>query len=220
MTSQIKTTKSLIGILTLGFLLVFNANNSIAQEKESREMKTIFGSGNISHGGYGALMISYSQLDGKDAILIGARGGWLINHSVTIGLAGYGIASDLEYSDKYPYVNEPVNLAGGYGGLFIEPILAPKYPVHVAFPIIIGAGGLAYVSSTWDDNDDWNDEVYNSDAFFVLEPGIEIEFNLVHFMRLSLGASYRYTSNLDLYKTDPKILDDFSYGLTLKFGKF
>jgi len=49
---------------------------------------------------------------------------------------------------------------------------------------------------------------------------IEIEFNVVHFMGMGLGGYYRYTLGLNLEKTDEHIMDGFSAGLSLKFGKF
>ncbi len=39
-------------------------------------------------------------------------------------------------------------------------------------------------------------------------------------MRLAVGGYYRYTSDLNLADTDTKVLDGFSVGLTMKFGKF
>jgi hypothetical protein len=62
--------------------------------------------------------------------------------------------------------------------------------------------------------------VYDANAFFVLEPGVEIEMNVARFMRISIGGSYRLTSKLDLMNTDPNALRGFSGNLSLKFGKF
>jgi hypothetical protein len=89
-------------------------------------------------------------------------------------------------------------------------------------PVLIGAGGAAYVNKGWYDNNNqnWNYNTIDSSPFFVLEPGIEIEFNVVKFMRIGLGGYYRYTSGLNLEKTDEHIMDGFSAGLSLKFGKF
>jgi hypothetical protein len=67
-------------------------------------------------------------------------------------------------------------------------------------------------------------------SFFVLEPGIDIEFNIVKFFRVALNVGYRYTSDLSLdYYAFPGIkgfsvpsdaLRGFNAGLTMKFGKF
>ncbi len=211
-------------IFTVVFLLSIGL---FAQEenKNEQEYKTLFGNENIVHGGYGGFSINYSQIDGQDAILAGAKGGWVINHGITIGIAGYGFANNL-YFDKTIYEEEATYLlAGGYGGLLVEPIIGPNWPVHVTIPVIIGAGGLALVNDyTWSSNQGDTDYNYgyteDADAFFVIEPGIELELNMVKFMRLSIGGYYRLTSDLNLVATDSDVLDGFSMGLNLKFGKF
>jgi len=191
-----------------------------AQEKE--EISTIFGNkdGHIDHGGWGALNFGYTQIKGKDTYLMGARGGWLIDHHFTIGLAGYGFISDNEYWDIIE--GNPIYMAGGYGGLFLEAIIAPNYPVHVTIPLIIGAGGIAYTDQKWWDGNEYDHygESVDSDAYFVLEPGLELEVNVIRFMRFSVGGSYRYTSNVSLINTEGNILRNFNGYFSLKFGMF
>lgn len=228
MISKMKNYMNTLKAMTLVLISMLFALPVISQQNEdnSGEIKTIFGKGRIEHGGYGAVTVGYTRLDNKDAILVGGRGGWIIDHSFTLGLAGYGIVSDLKYNDIFidHYGNYiKTNLAGGYGGLLLEPIIMPRFPVHIAVPVIIGAGGIAYIDNYW--NDDWNHDdnnnnVYDSDAYFVFEPGVEIEMNIVKFMRIGIGASYRYTSDIELQDTDKDILRGFNYGLSLKFGKF
>ena len=120
------------------------------------------------------------------------------------------------YSDKYI-------LAGGYGGLLIEPIIGAFKPVHISIPMLIGAGGATYMDEygkTYDDPFYPKPYYYYSDAFFVFEPGVEIELNMVKFMRLAFGGYYRFTSGLDLEDTKSNMMNGFSTGITLKFGKF
>ncbi len=217
-------------IVILAFIMAINIVN--AQENNS-EVRTIFGSkGNHSNGGYGAVMINYGQVNNHDALFMGARGAWLIDHNFGIGLGGYGFVSDPKLD---PVINEEYQFSGGYGGLLIEPVVAAKFPVHVSFPILIGAGGVAY-NKHWQetDNDNYCDETYeDSDAFFILEPGIELEFNMVKFFRLGLSVTYRYTSDINLgYKETtinapmPNVIGSqgmlrgFNYGIVFKFGKF
>lgn len=208
---------------TVLFLSLLFSYAIIAQEtKENEEYKTLFGGDKATHGGYGGLSFNYSQIDGKDALLVGARGAWIINHGVAIGIAGYGFANDMDYQQNVSGYEDAYSLAGGYGGLLIEPIIGAKWPVHVSIPILIGAGGAAviqnyYYKPNYEDGYYYSNE---SDAFFVLESGIEVELNMVKFMRLAVGGYYRYTSDLQLAKMDTKVLDGFSVGLTMKFGKF
>ena len=101
---------------------------------------------------------------------------------------------------------------------------------------MIGGGGIGYIQH-WGDYDN-NDEEYDfadedSNAFFVIEPGIEVELNLVKWMRMAATISYRYTSDIKLgYKNsiEPSnngtmigsedMLRGFNVGINMKFGKF
>lgn len=213
--------KTLLSLLmTMLFTVAIYAQE---ENKNPQEYKTLFGNDKISHGAYGGLSINYSQIDGKDAVLVGARGAWIINHNLALGFGGYGFANDLQYERTYGYdQKENYFLTGGYGGLLIEPIIAAKSPVHVSVPILIGAGGISYVTTYWSDYDNRYDYAYSedADAFFVIEPGLEIELNLVKFMRVAFGGYYRYTSDVNLYNTKKDVLHGFSTGVTFKFGKF
>jgi len=213
-----KTTTVLVLILFLGFDLFAQEGN-----RDQQEYRTLFGGDEITHGGYGGLSINYSQIDGKGAILVGAKGAWIINHGIGIGIGGYGFANDINYEKTINGSIDKYTLAGGYGGLLIELIIGANWPVHVSIPVLIGAGTVAYVNNHWKNYDDPDfHRPYNQDgdAFFVIEPGIEIELNMVKFMRLAIGGHYRFTSNLDLVDTKSGILNGFSTGVTLKFGKF
>ncbi len=205
---------------TIGFAGYTQENKNAGQQ----EYRTLFGGSHVTHGGYGGLSFNYSQVDKKDALLVGAQGAWIINHGMAIGIAGYGFANNLNYtiSNTY-YNNEDFTLAGGYGGLLIEPIIGAKSPVHITIPVLIGAGGVAYIRNYWTSYPQ-NDPNYNytedAAAYFVFEPGIEVEMNMVKFMRLAIGGHYRFTSDVTLLGDVKPDLNGFSVGLTLKFGKF
>jgi len=137
-----------------------------------------------------------------------------------------------------PVLDSDYFLAGGYGGLFFQPILFPKAPVHVSFPIILGAGGV-YLNPRenqkyhWDYDYDYNYS-YDSDFFLVFEPGVEVEFNMLRYLRMSVGASYKFTNDVNLvyeYEVDgqdakntvvvsPSALDNFSVNIAIMFGWF
>ena len=196
---------------------------SFAQQDDeyySDDIQTLMGKNN-SVGGYGAISIQYTELENRDAFVFGAKGAIVLGHMMSLGLAGSGFFNDVHYDVT---TEQDISLAGGYGGFFFEPILMPRFPVHVAFPIMIGAGGVAVVSV--DQNDNWNDNYKSeaSDAFMVIEPGIELELNVTKFFRFSIGGYYRYTSDVDIadpeYAVPTDILRGFSGGVTFKFGRF
>lgn len=220
--------KSVFSFATL--ILVVALSIPVMAQDNKQEVNTIFGgnNGQLSNGGWGGLTFGYTKINGQDTYLMGARGGWLVNHRLTIGLAGNGFISDKQYDIIY-YDNNgnleegALNLTGGYGGLFLEATILPFSPVHITIPLIIGAGGVAYTRSWWEndyDNNYYDNYTLDSDAFFVFEPGLEIEFNLIKFMRLGVGGSYRYTSRISLVESSSAMLRGFNGHFSLKFGKF
>ena len=69
---------------------------------------------------------------------------------------------------------------------------------------------------------DFDPYSYHDDfqAFFVLEPGIDLEINLVKLVKLGLGASYRYTSDVPLPATSKDALHGFNASMSIKVGVF
>jgi hypothetical protein len=201
--------------------LIFAVYLAGAQDSyQDDEIKTVF-SKHRSNGGYGAFSIAYSQIDGHDAFVAGGRGAFIFDHSLAIGLGGYGFVNNLAVH-SYQYPNNELSLTGGYGGLFIEPIVAGKLPVHLSFPILFGMGGISQVDlNGWDYWGPVNPiRNYDYDVFFIIEPAVELEFNLARFFRTAAYVSYRYTSNIQIFDTDENVLNGFNFGLTFKFGKF
>jgi hypothetical protein len=189
--------------------------------------------GRVSHGGYGSLTFGYTKIDNQDAVLIGGRLAWVANHRFAMGLAGQGFFNNLD--KDYDYYNPgDYSLAGGYGGLFIEPIIMPNYPVHISIPVIMGVGGVAATKrDNWEQYEYNNNYYYDSDVFLVFEPGVDVEFNIARFFRLAIGGSYRMTNGINLrykYIDDFNVeqetivakdaLDGFNLKLSLKFGWF
>ena len=214
-----KTRLLLAALMTIGIMAF-----SFGQERTGNEMQTIFGDtdNKIDHGGYGAISIGYTQIDGEDVMTLGGRAAWVIDHHVAIGLAGKAFVNSIYIDDYWEPNYDGFYLVGGYGGFFVEPILFPNYPVHVSFPILIGGGGLALNDHTWHDYE-WEDdyyEPYDWDSYFVLEPGAEIELNLVKFFRVAFGASYRYTSDMHMANVPKNMMSGFNGYVTFKFGAF
>ncbi|MFO7370529.1 MAG: hypothetical protein R6X09_09695 [Bacteroidales bacterium] len=209
----------IFGIMAMAISVVAQQDEEF-NTRDSDEIRTLMGKNNAL-GGYGAISMQYTEIQDRDAFVFGARGGITMGHTVTLGIGGAGFFNDMHFDE---IAQEDISLAGGYGGFFFEPVLMPKYPVHVSFPILIGAGGVAVVRDN--DNNDWDDDFESaaSDAFMVIEPGVEVELNITHFFKFCIGAHYRYTSDVDInrdeYDVPKDILHGFSGGVTFKFGKF
>ena len=107
--------------------------------RNNNEIQTLTGPGR-NLGFYFGFTTGYSQVDNYDAFSAGATLAMIANHGLAIGFSGKGF-----FSEPYKLTdvtNTSYNYAGGYGGLLIEPIIMPKSPVHVSFPILLGVGGI------------------------------------------------------------------------------
>ncbi len=164
--------------------------------------------GDIEHGGFGGPVVKFSSMNNESAVLVGGRGGWIINHLISLGGGGYGLASEIQ-------TNPGELLVFGYGGFEMEYIIASDRLLHTTIRTLIGAGGLSSV------NDDLStDDETNGDAFFVLEPSVNAELNLTQFFRLNAGLGYRYISGVDRFNLSDADVSGLNATLTLKFGLF
>ncbi len=188
------------------------------QYYKNREMKTLLGH-DRGGGGYCSFSTGYSIINHMDAILFGGRFSWMASHSMGIGLGATGFMNEFHYE---PSIDRDVFLTGGYGGLYVEPILLPRFPVHLSFPVLLGFGGISFISKERDFNENFLED---SQAFLIIEPAAEVELNLTRFLRLAVGASYRWPTPFDVglpgsYSIDVESLRTMSYMVTLKLGKF
>jgi hypothetical protein len=185
-----------------------------AQEEDKPELGTLFKDtdNKIDHSGYAGLSVGYLKIDGQDVLTLGGRAGWIIDHNIAIGLSGKGLINTIYLEGDWPD-QDGYYLVGGYGGLFIEPIIIPKWPIHISMPFLFGAGFMTLNEYEWY-------SPYNWDSFFIIEQGIELELSMVKFFRIGFGVSYRYTSNLRMEYVSETLLNGFGGSITFKFGVF
>ncbi|UII27822.1 hypothetical protein LVD15_05205 [Fulvivirga maritima] len=221
--------KNLIFTLTFSFLVsviyaqTIDNTDDVVKKYNSyhyhKGEKTLSGGG-FHSGGFGALSFKAGEFRDKALMMAGVRGGWIINSTVALGIEAYGVIPSTEYSDIYFY--NDVVLLGGYGGLFIEPIIFSDEVVHVTFPIASGAGWLGYHDDLDgnDDTDDDLDDLIDDDVFWYLEPGVTAEVNVTRNFRLALGVTKRFTKDMDLLLTKSSDFESLNYVITFKFGAF
>ncbi|MDA0195974.1 MAG: hypothetical protein O2887_13500 [Bacteroidetes bacterium] len=180
------------------------------------EIKTL--SGKTSHsGGFGAISFKSSKFRSQTIVLAGLRGGWIINRSLAIGLEAHGIIPTAKFTDVSP--SGDAVLLGGYGGLFLEPIVFSNEVVHVTFPISAGSGWIGY-HENFDEGQFNSPDLIEGDVFWYVEPGANIELNIAKNFRIALGMSKRITQDLELTNTKSNDFDKLNYYLTLKIGSF
>jgi hypothetical protein len=73
-------------VVLLVFVFTFSA---FAQE-------TTLINGEIESGGFGGPVLKVTSINGENAVMIGGRGGWIINHSLVLGGGGYGLVTEVK----------------------------------------------------------------------------------------------------------------------------
>lgn len=182
---------------------------------QERPVETLI-TGEIDSGGFGGPVLKFADLDDRLGMLAGFRGGWIIDHSFVLGAGVYGLANPGDFGHLTP---DPEGwrsrLFMGYGGLELEWIIASHEVVHLSLQSLIGAGGVGY---EYDGSPCCEDET--ADAFFVVEPGANVELNVHRVFRLGLGGSYRFVRDVGLSGLVNETLEGPAAVVTLKFGSF
>lgn len=224
---------SILLLALLSFSYAYTQEDYEDEMENNQEMQTLFNRG-VSYGGYGAPELKLTNFNQNPGLMVGGHGGFIMNHKVIIGGGGYGLVTNSRFND------DTLNLGTGYGGFRMEYICCSHKLVHFTIPVLVGAGGVGVMEKNkdqstlgnfnWDSNDDedyeddWDDwhnwDVVESSAYFVVEPGVNVELNIVKYFRIAMGGSYRYVAGTDLDLIKDSDLSDFSFNLSLKFGVF
>jgi hypothetical protein len=203
-------------------ILVFVVSLFLCQTSRAQE-ETLMGSGEISSGGFGAPVVKLTEITGDPAVLVGGRGGWIINHTFVLGAGGYGLVTTHKTQDPlaflFPY-GETV-LSFGYGGLELEYIIQSDKLLHYSVYLLLGGGAVSYRNKN--SSDEWDDlyDIHSpEDAFFVVESAVNLELNVASFFRINAGIGYRSISGLKFDSLGNADFSGMTGTLALKFGGF
>ncbi len=196
-------------------ILIALAMLSAAAASGAQETQTLLGS-DIRHGGFGGPVVKFTQVDGEFGVLVGGRGGWIINDSFVLGAGGYGLVNEGSFDNYFDVVGDRWKLLMGYGGLEMEYILRPNEVAHVSLAVLVGAGGVLWDPFGWDHHN-WEDDV---DAFFVAEPELNVLFNVTKHFRVGLGGSFRFVGDVELNTLDNGDIAGPAGVVTIKLGGF
>jgi hypothetical protein len=168
----------------------------------------------LDHGGFGGMGYQLTQVNDNLAIMIGGQGGWIINHLIYLGAAGFGMDSEFQLehdTEDQPYLNL------GYGGLEVGLVIASNRLIHLTASTLLGGGGANYQYRDWEG--EYQDD-HVGDAFYVVEPAVHLIVNVTHHFRLGFGARYRHVSGVNLEELTDHDLSGPAASLIFKFGKF
>jgi len=155
-----------------------------------------------------APMFKFSQLNDTFGFLAGGKLGWIINYQYLLGVEGYWLVNDV----PGPEIGGTLapDLAMKYGGLTLEYIIMPQSTVHFSVATLAAMGSVAYDYSNVRDND----------TYWVIEPSVNVYLNMTQYLKVGLGAGYRYVSDVDLRGLTGENLSGIVGTLSINFGTY
>ncbi len=209
-------------ILTLSFTIQFLflfCFSSLAQDTEYLiPVNTDF-----TFKGYGGIEIKRGNLIEESSTFLSLKGGAVINNKVGFGLTAGAFLSD----NNFPGVGSTestsdvqLSPAIGYGGIFVEYIALSSKKIHFSVPVTIGPGIIALSEELEISPGVEDEDLVEFSPFFVIEPGINLEVNLLKEVKFCIGGCYRLVSASDLGRVSDSDLSDFMFNIGLKIGNY
>lgn len=205
MTSYIVRRVALL-VMLLGLLIPHGAR---AQAVDNGQPQTLLGGG-VSHGGFGAMHLRAGEVMGERSLFMGGEVAWVPNHRLMLGVGVAALVSDNVRVDSAPGAevgSAPLRM--GYAGVLVGYRITPEALIHPTTSLLIGAGGLSADLGGAED-----------DAFFVAEPAVGLELNVAPFLRLGVGASYRWVAGVDLGELRDRDVSGLTGEFSLRLGRF
>ncbi len=162
------------GVLLVSAFLVITLNTSFAQSSYTADSAS-------SVTGMGGPLISLGSVHGNFAFYMGGAGG-LVIRDVTIGAFGMGQTTQItDWTAPEKYISIAC------GGVWLGYAFIADKTVHPVVDVLAGIGTLnTFVKNSYYSN--------NADkaGLYVVVPRVGAEFNAGDYVRISIGAEYRY----------------------------
>jgi hypothetical protein len=203
----------------MALLILITVQQARAQHAQT---ETLFhsGSGKTKIAAYGAPAAKFTSIDGKFGLLTGGYGGVLFNSKIMLGLGAYSIVNNIEMPGLNANGNKDyLNL--WYTGFVAEYIHHSDKLIHWTAGTLIGGGGVSRRDRYhFNDDDNNHNHSYNASGMFVAEPFANLELNIMKYLRLDIGASYRLVMGTATTGISDSKLSNPAIHVGLKAGVF
>jgi hypothetical protein len=204
--------KTLLFIL---FVMIFELN-AYGQNQESKKLFTLDGN---DIGGYIGVNGRVTTVNSLAAGLIDIRIAVVINNNWAFGYNTTGLWNDRHLNKL---VTDGVyHLMGSYQGVFIERILSINENLRYSISLLVGQGIVKYEycrSSIADRK--WYEEIIDQADYNLIEPTIEINYNILDKFWLGVNLGYNLTTTIRMMDTESDLLNSINGGLSIKYGLF
>lgn len=195
------------------------ANTRAASSNDARDdgPPLLFGE-KVAIGAYAGLDVAYSRMFGQDGAVVGVQGALVLDHRLSLGLAGYGWTNSQPAPDDA--TGRRQSFETGYGGATIRySLFLPGAPVYLTLGALIGGGAVVLGPEDHDDFDIDSSDT-SEDVFALVQPDVTLHANLTRWMRVGLTAGYRLTTGVDRMGFEEKDINGLVLGGQVQFGRF
>ena len=163
---------------------------------------------------FGEMFFQGTILKGTFSGAYGGKAGFIFNRAVAFGGMGinYLMTKDFIGNNFYGNSNAHLDLRLSAGGFFFQYINQLWKPVHFSVPINLLIGQASVTDETG--------RYVESARAFIIEPGINLEFNFTRILIIGVTVGYRIARLNKLTNISHEDIDGFAFGLSGKFGKF
>ena len=203
--------------LTLVLFFFFLLSVSLSAEEEVKETSTETPS---TSGAFGGPVLKVTKINDVFGLIVGGRAGWIYKHTYAIGGGFYGLLRDIEVEVPDSPERE---FEFAYSGLELEYIVAPTQDIHLSAQTLIGFGGLTdrYQQSSayygyYDEYSRWGGP---DDSFFIIEPQLNVVWNMKTYLQIYFGGSYRYIRGIGIEGLHNSDLNGLSVAVVFRFGR-
>lgn len=214
-------------IVLSALLMGFGSITALGQDSTKSSIQTIFkkkkGGAKLNYlGVYIAPEYQFGQVGGVFTSLTGGSFMLQFNKKFAVGVTGYS-----------SFRNRSTGVDGRFGGLKFEYTVKPDAAIHVSFPLVIGMAGNNFHFGEYERNDirgekddDFDSNVgtksrrnnkSSKNTYHLIQPGVMAEANLYRFVKVFVGANYRFAFNNNGLNSDFK---GFSANVGVKLGIF
>jgi hypothetical protein len=182
--------------------------------QESDKPKTLFGNGKPQLGYFVSPSCQIGEIAGSTAVLPGIGAGIVLNNKITLGINYKFIVTE---NTPVGETDDRLYLDQKYVGFKGEYSLFPQKLAHVNFQLEAGA---CHTELDLKDSFETGDVPSNNATCAYLEPGAALEINVWKYIKLDMGAAYRFVSSVKFNELTENDFKGFAYTVGLKIGIF
>ena len=191
-------------IISLFFLFFYSKglNNFFEVNTNQQKVQSLFSGDVKMTGGYTSPYVKKFFSKNGEGLFVGGKAGFMLDRTFTLGGFGGGFISSMK-KDGY-------DLGMGFGGLYGEALFFISSPIHFSFATYVGFGGFG-----------GSKEEEKIRSFGVtVEPELNLEINLTHFLVLVVGGSYQVVFTQFDEVLEAEDFNGVNLNVSLKLGRF